>query len=437
MDNIAELIDFSRARYRTSYSALTLHRKCPQAWYYRYGAGIEKDRDTPSPYLTIGRWWAVLRAVDTLERGRALKSLVLPTSKLRDRVEGYDFDPLTVTRQDVLSACKVRWGTMPEQAQEEFMDTLGEALPQRLLGMFRLWHTANIGRFENEIPLGAEVYWERPLDMPTTYVGPKVNLVGFVDEVYFDRKRNAVVILDSKANKDTSTGALDDLMDSQLMLYVWGMTPALEAAGYSAPRAVCFDRTRSVAPKTPALTSTGALSKQVTAYDLDTYRRWCSTDTRPAADALQELPEEERSAAMSHISEPGQFWGEVGKYFASGAKKGQPKFGVYSEDPKIVEKLSSDSERAVWTVRHVDPVNTNILRAHLAAAADTAEDVYRTQQRVEAREGASAQRNITRDSCRFCDFSDLCRAQMLGGGRGEYDLEAYGLRSTRKEVTHD
>lgn len=432
---------------QSSYSAMKLHRKCPQAFTYRYIFGLEEESDEPTPYRTLGIWWSVLRAVESLVRGRAAESLVFIPEKLSDKGEGFEFDPHAAEVSDVFEGAERRWKGMSANERDTFTQALGGTLPERLRNMFDLWDEANRTRFEREAPLGAEVYWERELPRPESDARwslvdsekvPTMKLIGYVDEVYFDRERGMVVVRDHKSAKDLSRGnsALDDLMDSQLMLYAWGITPLLKENGLQAPRAVGYDRVRSVAPKEPVLTAAGGLSKSVTAYDLDTYRRWAMTDTRPSDDDLWGMvPEGEDEARQEEFDrlaehrdklEPGRMWGKFGEFYASGAKKGQPKFGIYELDPKVLENLSTPAEKARWVARTLTPVNRHMLEAHLRTAVDSALDIFETTKRVQ--ETGAAARNLDRMGCSFCEFAPLCQAQLIGGPRGEYELEAYGLR---------
>lgn len=424
---------------QSSYSALTLHRKCPQAWSYRHLMGLEKDIDAPRPYLTVGIWWSLVRAAESLTRGRAAESLVFLPEHMRDRREGYDFDIDTVTVPEVLRAAQTRWKGMNGDEQDAFTDALGERLPERLERMFSIWDKAHGDRFDRERPLGVEVFWKRTLPRPSKDEAwlnvegiPPMNLIGFIDELYVDRLRNMTVVRDHKAQKDISSGnsALDDLMDSQLQLYAWGIEPQLKAKDLPPARAVAYDRTKSVAPREPQLTASGGLSKSVTAYDLDTYRRWAQEDTRPTEEELEEIIAEKQltNDQVAEIAKlpAGRVWGKIGEFYATGAKKGQPKFGIYEMDPKVIENLASHMERAKWTSRTLTPVNRNMLQTHLRAAVDTAYDIFQTQKRVE--ETGAAARNLDRRGCSFCDFAPLCQAQIVGGPRGEYDIESYGLR---------
>lgn len=448
MLDIEDLISFDDMKPQASYSSLTLHRKCAQAWYYRYGLGIEQDRDMVSPYLTIGSWWAALKAAERLERGRVLGTLLeLPSSISVD--EHFSFNPEKVTVVEVLEQSKIRWKSMTSADRDEFEDALGEPLPERLAGMFRLWDSAHADRFEREEPLAVEMFWKRELPRPEGDKSwellspearekmPPMYLIGYIDYVYFDKKRGMTVILDDKAKKSlgAATSALDDLMDSQLMLYAWGATPKLKRLGAKLPRAVSYDRVCSVAPKTPQVTATGGLSKTITAYDAETYKRWATTDGRPSGEILAEIEQEQGIvegglAKVLERMEPGPFWGKPGEFYKTGAKKDQPKFGTYRFDPKVYEKLLAPSETGRWTSTTFKPITRSILEAHLRSSVDTARDIFSTQLRTAV--SGEASRNLDRLGCARCDFQDLCRAQLLGGPDGDYDLEAMGLRKKER-----
>lgn len=430
---------------QASYSSISLHRKCPQAWYYRHSMKLERAEETASPYLTIGRWWSLLKAVEFLERGRRAESLVQVPRKLQDKAEGYDLDPTAAVVSDVLLAAQTRWAAFSKDDQDEFVGKLGEPLPDRLAGMFKLWDAAHPDRHDRHLPLAAEMFWKRALPRPAGDTAwsiidpaalnalPTMHLIGFIDSVYFDRERGMVVINDDKAPSDLGnrTSTLDDLMDSQLMLYAWGAAPALEHLGVQQPRAVSYDRVRSVAPSTPVVTATGALSKSVTAYDRETYIRWASEDQRPDAATVRAI-EIERGMVEGGLQkvidrmEPGRFWGSLGDFIASGPRKGLPKFGTYAFDPAVVEKLSQPSETGRWAADTFKPISGSLVRTHLRSAVDTALDIFQTQLRAE--KTGEAARNLDRHGCARCDFADLCRAQLIGGADGEYDLEAFGLR---------
>lgn len=461
---------------RSSFSALTLHRKCPQAWYYRYVLRVEEERDDMSPYAQLGIWWGALRAVESFERGWEAGSLVrgLVPDKLEDKREGFSFwmgglmdesqkfgrgmidledvaaEMPTVER--VLRAAAVRWDKMGAQARDDFEDALGGDLVSRLDSMFTVWSLANTERFEDEEPLGVEVRWERVLPRPTDDLAwsivkksikvPPMVLLGYIDEVYRDKRHgDMIVIRDHKAPKDIARNntALDDFMDSQLELYAWGSAELFKANGIRPARAVGYDRTRSVAASKPSLTAAGKLSKSVTNYPLTEYLDFCETDTTPDAAeraaivADKGLTGEQANEVLN--LPPGPFWGKIGEFYTTGARKGEAKFGVYEQESKEVERLSTPVEQQRWTSRTLTPVNSHTVRAHLRSATDTALDIWQTQLR--GKEVGEAARSLTRHGCNMCLFQGLCRAQMIGGPSGEYDLASFGLRQKPPRKTAD
>ena len=421
---------------QVSYSSLNTHRACPQSWLYRYGYRLEQDVEASSPYATIGSWWSVLRAAEAIERGRQHDSLVpglMPGELAFTEGETtLSFQTETVTVQRVISAAGSWFDRQSAEYREEFADTLGQPLVERLSAMLELWSNENRERFEKEHPLGVEVFVERELPNTATEGTPATKMIGFIDEVYLDADRNMVVIRDHKALKNlgNATSAFDDLMDSQLQLYAWLAAPRFKELGLATPRAVAYDRTRSQAPKSPVLTASGGLSKSVTDYDRMTYLRWAETDT--ATEQIEAYVAEHGEKLGAAVCQQmldmpaGQLWGKLGEFYVSGAKAGQSKFGVYEYDPKVSEALSSPEERAKWHSRTLRPVQKNVIAAHLRAAVDTALDLRQTAER--AKRSGDTSRNLTRRGCQFCDFAKICRAQLVGGTSGEYDLPSLGLR---------
>ena len=180
-------------------------------------------------------------------------------------------------------------------------------------------------------------------------------------------------------------------MDSQVQLYAWGLSPDCAEWGVPAPRAVAFDRVRSKASKTPKITKAGKLSASVKDYDLRTYLEWCADG----------VPFE-------------------------GMKKDGSGAGTYTAEEAEIERLASPRVVSQWFARHLTPISPHLVRSHLQAAADTCSDISRTRVRSDRR--GEAPRNFGKVACQFCEFADLCRAQMVGGPGGEYAPEEYGLR---------
>ena len=393
------------------YSSLSLHRQCPTAWYYKYDLKLGKTDDIHSAPRDFGQWWSALRAVEAAERGIAHKTFREPVGGTISPVDGHTFslrydDCATV--DDVLDAAASDWERWPEERTEDFIATMGDNLPDRLSSAYQLWLTEFAEERENEHPIAVEQFWKRALPRPKADGEwgdgienmPELQLMGYVDEIYLDTRRNEVVVRDSKTSKNIQrNGALDDMMDSQLQLYAWGLAPTLKRWGVDQVRAVAYDRIRSTASKQPQITKSGTLSKSVTDYDAATYVAWAA--------------------------------GEDGNGVPfPGLKKDGSGAGVYTVEESVVEKLNRPDWRATFATRTQRPVNVNLVRAHLRAAIDTATDIWRTQRRIES--AGEVARNLGQ-ACKWCDFSDLCRAQMFGGKQGEYELAEFGLRAKSGE----
>ena len=371
---------------RATYSSLTLHRRCPQAWKYRYIDGLRRRRSEITPALDFGSWFHAARALDRIAKGRAEGTLMAVPDEIHTTDTGPSFPPNS-SPADVLEAAVDYWERLGETAREAWLDWLGQALPDRLEHAYVEWRERWAQDSENEAVLAVEQRWERSV------LGTGVVLWGYADEVYQDRKRGIVVVRDCKTSGTLGqVTSLDEMMDSQVQLYAWGLGPTCDEWGVPRPRAVAFDRVRSKAPKTPKLTKAGKLSSSVKDYDLTTYLEWVGDDGIPY----------------------------------EGLKKDGSAAGVYTAEEAEIERLGSPQVVSQWFSRHLTPVSPHLVRSHLQAAADTCSDISLTRKRAAARGEAS--RNFGKAACQFCEFADLCRAQMVGGPGGEYAPEEYGLR---------
>lgn len=370
---------------RATYSSLTLHRRCPQAWKYRYTDGLRRQRSEITPALDFGSWFHAVRALDRLAKGRAEETLKASPEEIHTSDTGPSF-PADASPSDVMAAAVEYWERLGEDAREAWLDWLGQPLPQRLSHAYREWRARWGQDSENEDVLAIEHRWER--EIPGTHI----LLWGYADEVYRDRKRGIVVVRDCKTSGTLGqVTSLDEMLDSQVQLYAWGLGPDCAEWGVPTPRAVAFDRVRSRAPKTPKLTKAGKLSASVKDYDLTTYLEWV---------------------------------GDAGVPY-EGMKKDGSGAGVYLADPAEIERLGSPQVVSQWFTRHLTPVSPYLVRSHLQAAADTCGDIALTRKRAAAR--GEAARSFGKSACQFCEFADLCRAQMVGGPGGEYVPEEYGL----------
>jgi hypothetical protein len=382
-----------------SHSSLVAHRHCPQKWHYGSVRKLEKvDPADVAVERDFGSWWHMLRAADSISRGRDLGCLqVLPAS-----LSAVDDGPVLEGKAlekiepiDVIALALDWWRAQPAHVHEMWTERIKDGLPVRLDRLNRKWRKQWGPDMEFEQPLAAELRWER--DLPAlpgphdTVTNPKVRLVGYVDEVYYDSRRHMVVVRDHKAHKQLSTQTTaDDMMDSQLQLYAWGASPQVREWDVGRISATAYDRVRMVRPTTPVVTQMGSLSKSVTDYDLETYLEWCAS--KPA--------------------------------FPGRAKDGS-QAGTYQLEQVVAEKLRSPSATSIWLQRTLTPLNTNIIRSHLRAAVDSATDMAVTRARAEVT--GEAARNFG-NGCRWCDFVRLCRAEMVGGVGGDYDLDDMRLR---------
>ena len=370
---------------KATYSSLTLHRRCPQAWKYRYIDGLRRARSKVTPALDFGSWFHAVRALDRINKGAVEGTLKAHPEEIQTTDTGPTFS-WDDSPADVIAASTEYWGRLGEDAREVWLGWLGQPLQHRLSYVYAEWRERWAEESENEAVLAVEQRWEREIP------GTGVTIWGYADEVYQDRKRGIVVVRDCKTSGTLGqVTSLDEMMDSQVQLYAWGLSPDCSEWGVSAPRAVAFDRVRSKAPKTPKITKAGKLSASVKDYDLRTYLEWCADG----------VPFE-------------------------GMKKDGSAAGTYTAEESEIERLASPQVVSQWFARHLTPVSPHLVRSHLQAAADTCADISRT--RVRADQRGEAPRNFGKAACQFCEFADLCRAQMVGGPGGEYAPEEYGLR---------
>jgi hypothetical protein len=387
---------------RASYSQLTTHRVCPQRWRYSYDLGLEKvDPDDVKVERDFGNWWQALLASYALERGRRLSSLQKLPKPIRPVDDPrFELDPASTSVDMVLAASILWWEQQTPLTMETWDARLGEALPIRLGNLFERWRDRWVDDIATEEPLTVELGWGRdlpPMKGPDGIIDPRTRLVGYIDEVYFDTRRRIVVVRDNKSHKSLSTQTTaDDMMDSQLQFYAWGAALEISSWGRGKVMATAYDRVRSVRAKIPAVTQSGTLGKTITDFDLATYVEWA------------------RGPAGEGVPYPGR------------AKDGSGA-GLYQAEPAVIERLSSPASTSAWFQRTLTPLNANLIKVHLRAAVDSSVDLELTKRRMEV--SGEAARNLSSSNCRWCDFALLCRAEMVGGVNGDYELADYKLRA--------
>lgn len=371
-------------RLWASYSQLSTHRACPQRWFYGSMLKLRPDKpDDPKVELNFGLWWHAVMAADSLVRGQEFGSLryapdmITAGNDITLRVDSLKPDM-------VFDAAEHAWERLSTERRETWIGKLGEPLPDRLRQLHLTWTDRWAEDRQYEKPLAVELGWGREIT-------DTARLVGYVDEVYLDTRRNIIVVRDHKSSKSLPTQAsLDDMMSSQLQLYAWGAAPIVAEWGVGPISATAYDRVKSVKPTTPRLNKSGTLSKTVTQFDFHSYLDWCAT--RPEYEGL--------------------------------AKDGS-KGGIYEPEQALIEHLSSPAWRSLWHQRTLTPLNVHMIRAHLRSAVDTITDIHATRRRAE--DSGEAARNFTDYGCRWCDYNALCRAQIVGGADGEYPLAEYRL----------
>jgi hypothetical protein len=413
-----------------SYSQLTSHRACPQRWFYSSVKRLSKvDPEDVRVELEFGLWWHALRAADSLVRGRKHESLQWTPKTIRTVDGGPEISVKADAPRSAIFGAAIEWyDALTPRVQDVWKERLGwEDLHTGLRYVDEEWAKMWADDIEHERPLAFEMAWRRvlpslPADKNGNVLDPDTVLVGYIDEVFQDVRRNLVVARDHKAHKSLSTQTtVDDMMDSQLQLYAWGAAPDVAKWGLGPIRATAYDRVCSVAPRPPQLTTSGKLATRlgeptISASDLRTYLEWASGpdgNGLPWQGAMlpQTKAEKDAEAAAKEAGEP-----VPARRFKEG--------GIYQPEESIIERLSSPVARSIWFQRTRSPLNSNIVKSHLRAAVDTSVDMVNSRNRGEV--SGEAARNLS-SNCRWCDFAGLCRAQLIGGSDGEYDLADFRL----------
>src|SRR5690606_17441321 len=245
-------------------TSLGTYRACPKKFEFSSLRRLRPAGLTPLITRELGSWWHAVRAADSIARSRKQET---PPLYLPDVLSTGDMGPEIpvtddLTANTVLAAAHRFWEAMPFEQQERWVEKTSAPLPEHLEEMDRRWTEAWRNDFANEEVIAVEVFVEVPI------ADTGVVLRGRVDEVYRDKRLGLIVVRDHKTNGTiASSESLDDLLDSQLHLYAWGVSVQL---GINVG-AVGYDRARSKPAAQPAVTKAGKLSASVTDYDLDAY----------------------------------------------------------------------------------------------------------------------------------------------------------------------
>lgn len=383
-------------------SGLSALRTCEQQFAYDRMLRLEPRYLSTAP--TLGTWVHAMLGADDIARGwdedtliRVPEVLDLPGRPMvihqpdegiygdhlrgeRGRVEG----PLD--GQLVIEAATHWWnreagGSFQDDYRSRYRDV---DLPDHLADLWERyslrWDVEDDGRLE---VLAVEVEWTRSV---RGRGGEVVPLAGRVDVVLRDTRYGLVVVRDRKTHGQwpSEPQFVQDLMNSQLHLYAWGVAPMLAEAGIGPPSALEWDRIRTKPPTTPALTKAGRLSKSVSDYDLPTYLAWAN-----------QHPEYD------------------------GTRTVDP--GVYEVEDEVVEHLSSEEERDRFYFRRRFPVNEDVIRTHVAMALEDHHAIEALQE-----DPSSAVRSPGRH-CSWCDYLTLCRGQLFGEVADDFDPHDFNL----------
>ena len=365
-------------------SSLGTYRTCPKKFEF---SSLRRLRPKDMGVLILrefGSWWHALRAADAIHRSRYNQDEA--PRFIPDSLSTGDMGPEIpvtpdLTASDVLHAAHRFWEGLPHEMQERWAEKTGAPLVEHLAEMDRRWTQAWADEFENERLIAVELQFEVPI------ADTGVVVRGRVDEVYYDIKRNLIVVRDHKTNGNIDASeSLDDLIDSQLHLYAWAVSVHL---GLNVG-AVGYDRARSKVAAQPAVTKAGKLSASVTDYDVWKY--------------------------LEFTDEPVPF---------PGLKKDGSGAGLYERDEKVVERLRAPGERDKWNRRTLDPANPRMIRGHLQEAVATGEQQAEARRRFLDPARGPIPRNLSRQGCKSCDFVHLCLDEMRTNQR--LDPAGYGL----------
>jgi len=380
-------------------SAVDKFRTCQGSWFMNYVLGIEpleQNKDARVEPL-LGSWWHLLRAADSLERGRSAGTLLDVSGNIE--VEGIvSLAKTEATLTQVMVHAEEYWASLAgkyttdgESIQDIWLEVCGSSLPERLAHMNTLWTECHKEETATEKVLAVELHLSR--DLPEQYG----IFTGTLDEVVYSETLGAVIIRDHKSvNTITLDSTDDDQRTSQLNLYAWLVYPWLVEHGYAGATYLQYDRVRRRAPKVPSVTLAGTLAKTPSDYDYITYETW----------------------SAKGVEYPGR------KADGSGA-------GVYYTDPAVSTALRTPEAVSKWVARSTSLVVPNVVRAHLESVADARQDMDKVVERC-------AKDNrvplcLSRWNCRLCEYKSLASDIMLMGLDGVKDLPLsdYGLFSER------
>lgn len=369
--------------------------QCARRWVYRYKDGLRKD--TPQNLSAIrGSAWHAVQAAALIERGLD-KGSMLYVPKTIEVIDGLEIDLLCSRGQvvaKVLEAVETWEGEQDSLYRDQMTEEYGAPLSERLRAVHERYTAHWADEDAHQHPLLVEWSWAR--EFPNGRWG-----TGRVDAVLYDEEQDLVIVRDSKSHASwpRHSDVVLDLMGSQNHLGAWGLAPDLRRLSGSqalVPQAVEFDRVRFKMPTAPVLTQAGGLSKSVTDFDAQTYREFCATSPRP----------EPTAAALKK----GKTWDDM---------------PVYHLEQEVLDRVEQADREGAWFRRSLKPLSMHAVTAHVTSLQAAAE-------RAETLTYESAVLSPSPD-CQFCEFSQLCRAEIVGGKIPYEDIELSDYGLYRKE----
>ena len=364
------------------YSGITAFQRCPRKFYYRYIEGLRSEADPLAP--TRGTWMHTLLAAHMINLG-VFKSSLHSNIRLQmpDDV-GTMLVGEDVNAMSALNRLNEWWGRLPEALREDYTVS-GLTLPQVC---HALWMAVeeNLQEFFDRIkPIYVEQPWERD------------GLYGTVDLVYQDEVTDNLGIVDWKTTGSMPDGAYR-LMDAQLYLYAWGISPDLERIGFKSIDEVAQVYVWTSPPKAPSLKKDGGLSKAKG----KTIGEWA------------------RGYAHYHLLNTDDAAGDPLK-------------------PDLEEWIAENDATDKYVEHRPMPILDSVARQVLSDFALTVEEVSDLLDLAEGSHGEEGQMESKRKleqrvvdrSCEWlCEFKDLCFAELMGNDtteiRERFEIEGVG-----------
>jgi hypothetical protein len=363
-----------------SYSGLARLQQCERSFALHYREGLRRPEIQPWAMMRGSAWHAVM-AVEALGWGAEAGTLLYAPKSIKV-VDGLELTvPESWSVEGVVSALAVWEVQQGGQFMDEMREEYGDLLSARIAN---LWDRFSDGKTPVELfghPLLVEYAWERKLPNG-------LNFRGVADLVFFDPVDEMIVVRDWKLHEawPQTPPAIEDLVNSQLHLTAWGVAEDLRNLAKDndvVPEAVEYARARFKKPATPTLTKAtpktpSRLSKSTTDYDAYTYAEFCRDPETVAAG--------------------------------------------YCIDFEHYEQLLMQREK--WFRLQRKPLLYNVYSQHVLAAASQAEraETITTESSV-ASYGSH---------CARCEYSQLCRADLMGGRQDYAEVDPNDFNLVRK-----